>query len=176
MSVLPTCSHGSLLWPQQEKISITAVTGATTSQRPLGLDNFQKTVCRDLLQRQFSSFFFLITKHFSLSQFFFSLFKKYFSGDFPGGSDGKGSACNEGDPSLIPRSGRFPWGRAWQSTPVFLPGKSHGQWSLEGYSPRDPKESDTTEQLMLSLSRQSNSIIRIYIHSFLYFLFHYGLS
>ena len=80
MSVLPTCSHGSLLWPQQEKISITAVTGATTSQRPLGLDNFQKTVCRDLLQRQFSSFFFLITKHFSLSQFFFHSLKNIFLG------------------------------------------------------------------------------------------------
>ena len=108
--------------------------------------------------------------------FFFPLFKKYFSGDFPGGSNGKESACNAGDPSSILRSGRFPWGRAWQSTPVFLPGESHGQRSLEGYSPRDPEESDTTEQLMLSLSRQSNSIIHIYTHSFLYFLFHYGLS
>ena len=27
--------------------------------------------------------------------------------DFPGGSDGKASACNEGDPGLIPGSGRF---------------------------------------------------------------------
>ena len=32
-----------------------------------------------------------------------------------------------------------------QSTPVFLPGKSHGQKNLEGYSPRDHKELDTTE-------------------------------
>ena len=32
-------------------------------------------------------------------------------------------------------------------TPVFLPGKSHGQRSLAGYSPRDRKESDTTEHL-----------------------------
>ena len=30
--------------------------------------------------------------------------------------------------------GRFPWRRAWQPTPVFLPGESHGQRSLEGYS------------------------------------------
>ena len=29
-----------------------------------------------------------------------------------------------------------PWRRAWQPTPVFLPGESHGQRSLEGYSPR----------------------------------------
>ena len=32
----------------------------------------------------------------------------------------------------------------WPSTPVFLPGKSHEQRSLEGCSPRDPKELDMT--------------------------------
>ena len=37
--------------------------------------------------------------------------------------------------------GKIPWK---QSTPVFLPGKSHGQRSLEGYSPQGRKESDTT--------------------------------
>ena len=37
--------------------------------------------------------------------------------------------------------------RKWQPTPVFLPGESHGQRSLEGYSPWGRKESDTTEQL-----------------------------
>ena len=31
--------------------------------------------------------------------------------------------------------------------PVFLPGESHGQRSLEGYSLCDRKESDMTEQL-----------------------------
>ena len=30
---------------------------------------------------------------------------------------------------------KIPWKRKWQSTPVFLPGKSHGQTSLEVYSP-----------------------------------------
>ena len=34
-----------------------------------------------------------------------------------------------------------------QPTPIFLPGKSHGQRSLVGYSPWGPKELDTTEQL-----------------------------
>ena len=43
--------------------------------------------------------------------------------------------------------GRFPWRRAWQPTPVFLPGESHGQRSLAGYSPWGRKELDTTEQL-----------------------------
>ena len=38
-----------------------------------------------------------------------------------------------------------PQRRKWQPTPVFLPGKLHGQKNLEGYSPRGPKESDTTE-------------------------------
>ena len=42
---------------------------------------------------------------------------------------------------------KIPWRRKWQPTPVFLPGKSHGQRSLMGYSPRGPKESDTTELL-----------------------------
>ena len=37
-----------------------------------------------------------------------------------------------------------PWRRKWPPSPVFLPGKSHGQRSLEGYSPRGHKESDTT--------------------------------
>ena len=41
----------------------------------------------------------------------------------------------------------MPWRRAWQPTPVFLPGKSHGQRSLEDYSPWGCKESDMTEQL-----------------------------
>ena len=35
----------------------------------------------------------------------------------------------------------------WQPTPVLLPGKSHGQGSLAGYSPRGHKESDTTDRL-----------------------------
>ena len=40
---------------------------------------------------------------------------------------------------------KIPRRRAWQPTPVFLPGESHGQRSLVGYSPRGHKESDTTE-------------------------------
>ena len=39
------------------------------------------------------------------------------------------------------------WRRKWQPTPVFLPGESHGQWSLAGYSPWSRKESDMTEWL-----------------------------
>ena len=60
---------------------------------------------------------------------------------FPGGSEDKASACNAGDPGSIPGLGRFPWRRKWQSTPVFLPGESHGERSLVGYSPRGREES-----------------------------------
>jgi len=37
------------------------------------------------------------------------------------------------------------WRRKWQPTPVFFPGKSHGQKSLVGHSPWGHKELDTTE-------------------------------
>ena len=47
---------------------------------------------------------------------------------FPRSSVSKESACNVGDPSPIPGSGRSP-GSKWQSIPVFLPGESHrGAW------------------------------------------------
>ena len=54
----------------------------------------------------------------------------------PDGLPGKESSWNAGDTGLIPGSGRFPWRRQWQTSPVFLPGKFHGQRSLAGYSPR----------------------------------------
>ena len=47
---------------------------------------------------------------------------------------------------LDPWVGKISWRRAWQPTPVFLPGKSHGQRSLVGYSQYGRKESDTTEE------------------------------
>ena len=42
---------------------------------------------------------------------------------------------------------KIPWRRKWQPTPVFMPGKTHGQRNLVGYSPWGRKESDTTEQI-----------------------------
>ena len=67
---------------------------------------------------------------------------------FPGGAVVKNppaKARDAGDAGSVPGSERIPWRRGWQHTPVFLPGKSHGQRSLVGYSPWGPKESDTTE-------------------------------
>ena len=50
-------------------------------------------------------------------------------------------------PGFDPWVGKILWRRKRQSTPVLLPGKSHGQRSLVGYSPWGHKESDTTERL-----------------------------
>ena len=44
------------------------------------------------------------------------------------------------------------WRRQWHLTPVLLPGKSHGQRSLVGYSPWGCKESNTTERLHFHFS------------------------
>ena len=52
---------------------------------------------------------------------------------FPGDAVVKNPPANAGDTGSIPGSGRFPWRRKWQPTPVFLLGKFHGQRSLEGY-------------------------------------------
>ena len=51
-----------------------------------------------------------------------------------------------------PWVGKIPWRRKWQPTPVFLPGKSHGQRSLAGYCPWGCKELDMTEQLSMHIS------------------------
>ena len=57
------------------------------------------------------------------------------------------SACNAGDMSSIPGSGRSPGEGNGNPFQLFLPGESHGQRSLVGYSPRGHKESDMTERL-----------------------------
>ena len=54
------------------------------------------------------------------------------------------NAGNIRDVGLIPGSGRAPWRRTWQTTPVFLPGEflmDRGAWK----APLGYKESDTTE-------------------------------
>ena len=45
---------------------------------------------------------------------------------------------------------KIPWRRKWEPTPAFLPGESHGQRSLAGYSPRGLKELDMTEDISSS--------------------------
>ena len=67
---------------------------------------------------------------------------------FPGGTTGKQPPCqcrrckrHRFDPWIR----KIPWKRAWQPSPVFLPGEFHGQRSLAGYGPWGHRESDTPE-------------------------------
>ena len=64
---------------------------------------------------------------------------------FPGGSDGKESACNAGNLGLIPGLGRSPGGGHGNPLQYSCLENPHGQRSLEGYHPLGCKESDTTE-------------------------------
>ena len=67
---------------------------------------------------------------------------------FPGGASGK-------EPTCLRRSDKrhrfdtwvvkIPWRKGWQPTPVFVPGESHEQGSLVGYSPWGRKELDMTD-------------------------------
>jgi len=66
---------------------------------------------------------------------------------FPGGSDGKESACNVEDLGLIPGLGESPGRGHGSSLQYSCLEKPHGQRSLAGYSPWGCKESDMTEWL-----------------------------
>ena len=54
-------------------------------------------------------------------------------GDFPGGTVVKNLTFQCLRHRFHPWVGKIPWRRKWQSTPVFLPGKFHGQRNLEGH-------------------------------------------
>ena len=69
---------------------------------------------------------------------------------FPGGARGTEHTyqcrrCKRDE--FDPWAGMIYWRKAWQPTPIFLPGESHGQRSLAGYSPWGCKELNTTEAL-----------------------------
>ena len=64
---------------------------------------------------------------------------------FPGGASGEELACQCRRHRFDPW--KIPWRRKRQPTPVFLPGKFHGQRSMAGYSPWGCRELDMTEQL-----------------------------
>ena len=66
---------------------------------------------------------------------------------FPGGARGKAAYQRRRQKrcELDSWVGKIPWRRAWQPTPGFLPGESHGQRSLVGYSPWGCKASDPIE-------------------------------
>ena len=69
---------------------------------------------------------------------------------FPAGTSGKEPACQcrrHKRPRFNTWVRKIPWRRAWQPTPVFLPGESHGERSLLGYGPWGRKELDTIEAI-----------------------------
>ena len=76
----------------------------------------------------------------------------------PGWNSGKEFACQckrHKRCSFNPWVRKIPWSRKWQSTPVFLPGESHGQRSLVGYSPWGHKSQtwlSTQSDIVLYLS------------------------
>ena len=78
---------------------------------------------------------------------------------------GQESTCQCKRWGFNPSVGKIPWRRAWQPTPVFLPGESHGQRSLPGYSPWGLKESDMTDWLSLSMLFTSK-ILPVCLRSF----------
>ena len=102
---------------------------------------------------------------------------------FPGGASGKEPACQWRRYKRCRFNlwvGKIPWRRAWQPTPVFLPGESHGQKTLTGYSQGCKKSAKTeaclppsslwglTFLLMLVRSKPRISITLVF---FLFFFF-----
>ena len=89
--------------------------------------------------------------------------------DFAGGSVSKESTCNAGDclqsrrPRFNPCVRKIPWRRKWQPTPVFLPGESHGERSLAGYSPGVTKN---RSQLHHYHHQHHNSVLKLMLMLF----------
>ena len=70
----------------------------------------------------------------------------------------KNLSANTGDARdsvSIPGFRKIPWRRKWQPTPVFFPGKSHGQSSLAGYCLWGRKKLDMTEGLNMHVHPQN---------------------
>ena len=80
---------------------------------------------------------------------------------FPGGSDGKESACNVGGLGSIPGLGRSPGRGQGDALQYSCLEDLHGQRSLAGCSPWGLTDSDTTEQLSASTSAVTASSFRI---------------
>ena len=88
----------------------------------------------------------------------------YTSEGFPGGSDGKASACSARDPGLIPGLGRSPGegnGNPLQHSCMENSVDWEAPQSLVGYSPWSRKQSDTTERLHFTLYTSSHILYSI---------------
>ena len=80
-----------------------------------------------------------LTSNFLLLSSLHSISRNNSMRGFPRGSDSEESACSAEDLGSI-LGWEDPQRREWLPTPVLLPGESHGEWSLEGYSPWGRKE------------------------------------
>ena len=85
---------------------------------------------------------------------------------FPGGSDGKESACNVGDLGSIPVLERSPGGRHGHPLQYPCQENPHGQRSLVGYSPWGHKESDMTEWLSMAAHKVEQWILSRNLETF----------
>ena len=94
------------------------------SKRATSMHNWQKTI--DLLEKKLHSNYSYETK---------------------GLADQFNYLPSQGIMLIYTYGGKILWRRAWQSTPVFLPGESHGQKSLVGYSPQGHQKLDMSELL-----------------------------
>ena len=77
---------------------------------------------------------------------------------FPGDAVGKESACQcrrYKRCGFDPWVRKIPWHKKWQPTPVFLPGKFHGQKSPAGYSSQGGKQSDMTEHTYCNFKKST---------------------
>ena len=81
---------------------------------------------------------------------------------FPGGISGKEPACQCRRCGFDPWVGKISWRRAWQPTPIFLPGESHGQRSLAGYSPRVCRIRQNWSNLARSVHKGKSNRIKLF--------------
>ena len=91
----------------------------------------------------------------------------YTSTELPYWLSGKESTCQCRRHGFSPWVRKIPWRRKWQVPPVLLPGNSHGQRSLAGYSPWGRKELDMTGRLHFHL-RQLVGLFVSYLPMTLY--------
>ena len=82
----------------------------------------------------------------------------------------KKSACYVGDTGFHPCIKKIPWRRKWLTAPVFLPGKTHGQRNLAGYSPRGRKKSDTTQWVNNNNGNSLPVCLPYFLYSFIHWL------
>ena len=120
-----------------------------------------KHLLRILDVRDFPFLLFLLCWIFVLEIFYLDYSQLNFWKGLPGGSDSEESVCNVGDLGLISGLGRSPGrehGSPFQYSCLENP---HGQRSLIGYSLWDLKESDTTEQLSISICFWKTCIVEM---------------